>query len=351
MEKKLQQFIFEDCKNSCNNIDNLNQLKNKTIFIAGATGFIGNWLVHFVQFLNLHFDLKIKLILLAREKSTFLEKYPYLFENTLIQFIESDIRNLTSLNNDINYVIHAAANPNNKFHLSQPLKTIDIITRGTQNILELSTKLPNLEKFIYLSSHTVYGKTNQESIDENSLGNLENLDINNVYTESKRLAEITCQYYRKNLQLPIVILRPFSFIGPFQQQNVPWAINNFIRDAILQVPIRILGNPNTTRSYLYGSDVANTILNTLTKSTIGEVYNIGSNESITLDKLAITIKEVVNPALEIIYKSSKNEIISYSKAVPNMVKLTNQITFNPYYKINTAIYRTVLFNQIYLKHQ
>ncbi|MCX8480485.1 MAG: NAD-dependent epimerase/dehydratase family protein, partial [Sediminibacterium sp.] len=295
MESNIQQFIFEDCKNSCNNIDNLTQLKNKTIFIAGATGFIGNWLTHFLQYLNLHADLNITLILLARDKHVFLNQFPYILNSTNIHFIESDIRNLTELNSEINYVIHAAANPNHKFHISQPLKTMDIITRGTQNLLELSTKLPKLIKFIYLSSHTVYGKTSQELIDENSVGNVENLDINNVYTASKRLAEITCQYYRKNLQLPIVILRPFSFIGPFQQQNVPWAINNFIRDAVLQSPIRVLGNPTTKRSYLYGSDVANIILNTLIKSDIGEVYNIGSNEPITLDKLAITIKDIVNP--------------------------------------------------------
>ena len=65
------------------------------------------------------------------------------------------------------------------------------------------------------------------------------------------------------LYLPIIIVRPFAFIGPFQSLDKPWAVNNFIRDAILGGPIRILGNELTTKSYMYGSDLAYFILNLL----------------------------------------------------------------------------------------
>ncbi len=57
-------------------------------------------------------------------------------------------------------------------------------------------------------------------------------------------------------KLPVVTARPFAFIGPYQGLDKPWAVNNFLRDALLGVPIRILGDADTVRSYMYPSDMA-----------------------------------------------------------------------------------------------
>ena len=64
--------------------------------------------------------------------------------------------------------------------------------------------------------------------------------ITSVYAEVKRCAETLCTAYSSQYKVPIVIIRPFAFIGPYQFLDKPWAINNFLRDGIAGGPIRIL---------------------------------------------------------------------------------------------------------------
>ncbi len=345
MNNKIQEFIFDDIKNSISKTAILEPLKNKTILITGASGFIGSWLSHSIHFLNTCFDFKTKLILLSRNSQAPNLNNSSLFESSFIQYIELDVRKLIEIPKQTDYIIHLAGNPNNKYHIAEPFKTMDTIVRGTQNLLYLAIDLPNLKNIIYLSSHSVYGNINQELISEKDRGLIENLDVRNIYQESKRVAEIFCDYFFKTHRLPITIIRPFSFIGPFQQQNVPWAINNFIRDALLAVPIRVLGNPQTLRSYLYGSDLAYILLSTLIKAPAGEIYNLGSQEQITLENLANLIKRITNSNLNIMFKSSVNDFNTFSKLIPNMQKLTSLTEIKPYFSLNKAIERTLLFQQ------
>ena len=71
-----------------------------------------------------------------------------------------------------------------------------------------------------------------------------------------RYAEAEAAAWRSVAKLPVVTARPFAFIGPYQGLDKPWAVNNFLRDALLCVPIRILGDADTVRSYMYPSDMA-----------------------------------------------------------------------------------------------
>ncbi|RZK27073.1 MAG: NAD(P)-dependent oxidoreductase [Flavobacterium sp.] len=347
MVDAIKNLIFEDCKKSCKEPDALTILANKTILVTGGTGFMGKWITEMICFLNETQDLNIKLYLLSRDSQKFEEEVPHLVEKSFVNLIEQDVRNLHDLPEDINYIIHAAGSPDNRDHVSQPLRTMETFYKGTNAVLEVATRLPKLEKFVHISSHLVYGKNDIEPfMNESFLGLIEPNHINHVYGKSKLVAETLCTIYRNQFRMPIVTLRPFAFIGPYQDLEKPWALNNFIRDGILGSSIRIIGNGATIRSYLYASDMAYWIIKTLVVGSIGETYNIGSDEPVSLNDLAKKIQTAINPSLEIISKSSKENYTTISRLVPNIAKITKSLNVEEVYSLDEAINRTIVWNQL-----
>ena len=347
MNLACNKVIFEDCKKSCTEIEGFSILDNQSIFVTGGTGFMGKWIAEMVSYINETGKYNIKLYLLGRDISKFKYEVPHLAEKPFVCLIEQDVRYLHNVPNDVNYIIHAAGTPDNREHVSHPLKTIETFYKGTQSVLDAATRLPDLRKIVHLSSHQVYGRNETENlINEHFTGTLEPITVSNSYAESKRISETLCSYYRNYLKLPILILRPFAFIGPYQNLEKPWAINNFIRDGLLGGPIRILGNGLTERSYLYASDMAFWILKALIDGKVGENYNLGSNHSISLNDLAIKIQSQIDSKIEILSKSSKEIYTNLSKLVPNTNRLTKDLNVVETFDIGNAIDRTILWNKL-----
>ena len=335
-------MIQEDCSKSCINTSNLEKLKSSHILITGGTGFVGTWLTEMIIYLNENFNFNVTIYLLSRNitPSKSYSEFKY------VHFIKSDIKSLKELPSTINYILHAAGSPDSREHVSNSIKTIDTLYKGTKNILDLASRLPNLVKVIHFSSNKIYGNNySKVPIDENNT-TIIGYNYQDVHSESKRMSETLCKAYMSELHLPIIIVRPFAFIGPFQSLDKPWAVNNFIRDAILGGPIRILGNELTTKSYMYGSDLANYILNILSFGKIGEVYNIGSSTPLTLLELANKIKNLINSEIEIKIRSSKD---SYSKTtfdVPMTTKIEKDLNLKEAFGIEDALKRTILWNKL-----
>jgi nucleoside-diphosphate-sugar epimerase len=346
--KQIQiEMLNEDCKKSCVDYKSLLPLKNQKILITGGTGFIGKWICEMVSFLNTNFDFNTHLYLIGRDVESFSNDAPHLAKKTFISLIEQDVKNLHDLPNDVNWVIHAAASPDSRVHVSQPLKTIETIYRGTNLVLDYCFRLPQLNKIVHLSSNQVYGKIEGEKlIREDMCGGMESTKFSNIYGEAKRISESICSVYRNQNSLPIVVCRPFSFIGPYQHLDKPWAINNFIRDGLLGGPIRILGNGKIIRSYLYGSDLAYWLLTVLVKGEIGEIYNIGSSESVTLNELSKRIKSFVSSNIEISYKSSKDEYHTSLSTIPDLSKIKSKLKVQEKFSLDESIFQTIAWNKI-----
>jgi len=339
-------LIFEDCRRSCTDNEFL-VLKDQSVLVTGGTGFVGKWIAEMISYVNETYDLNIKLYLLARDIQKFKDEVPHLTQKSFINLIAQDVRNIHDLPEDINYIVHAAGSPDNRDHVSQPLKTIETFYKGTHSILDAASRLQELKKIIHISSHQVYGRNDSEScIREDYLGKLEANSINHTYAESKRIAETLCSIYRSQLRLPILVIRPFAFIGPYQDLEKPWAINNFMRDAILGGPIRILGNVDTIRSYLYASDMAFWILKALVKGQVGESYNIGGSEAISLANLAKKIGNSINNSIDILSKSSKESYNYLSKLVPDTNKIITELGVKETHTLDASINRTILWNQL-----
>ena len=349
MTQAQKELVHEDCKTvTSGDISRLESLKNEKILITGGTGFMGTWLAEIVTFFNDNYKFNIQLYLLSTHAQSYAERVPHLATRRDITLIERDIRNLKDLPNDVSWIIHAAANPDSRAHASDPLRTVEVIVEGTNAVLDYASRLPEIKKILNISSGQIYGVQpwDLKGIPENFIGGLDCSAFNAAYPESKRIAETICSIYRNQQRLPIVNARPFAFIGPYQGLDRPWAINNFIRDALLGGPIRILGDGQTVRSYMYPSDMAWWLLTILVHGKVGMNYNVGSPEAITLQDLAEKIAGQFPKPPKIIRGLSKDTSLRISKFVPNVDLAIKSLDMKMTTNLDIAIRRTILWNQM-----
>ncbi len=311
-------------------------LKNSEVLVTGGTGFFGKWLVEIVTYLNDKLSFNIKLYLIARHNSPYINEI--IANRDDIVFIKSDVRNLREIPSTIEYIIHGAATPDNSIHMSNPIEVMDTISQGTKQVLDLALGLDNVKKILNISSGQVYGTLNSNMISETNIGMVDTNSINSIYPEAKRYSETLSIAYKSLYKLPVVQVRPFSFVGPHIGLEKPWAINNFIKDAIKFKKIKILGNGKPIRSYMYPTDMAWWLLNMLVDSKNGVVYNLGSPKGISLEDLALKIKAKigVDVKIEILNMNEDNSVF-----VPDESLVKNRLDLDIKVDIDEALDKTI----------
>ena len=267
----------------------LSPLRNQTVLVTGGTGFVGTWIAELAACLNDEHDFGLRLLLLSDRATAWAQKVPHLSRRADISLLERDVRGLRELPQDVQWILHAAGTPDNRAHATQPLRTFHTIVNGTDDVLSAASRLPDLRQILHVSSGLVCGlqPDDVERMPDNFRGMAPDpQSVTALYAEAKRAAETVCAAHRNQHRLPIVVARPFAFIGPYQLLDRPWAVNNFVRDALQGGPIRILGDGDTVRSYMYPADMAFWFLRLLAVGSPGVSYNVGSAEGVTLYDLA-----------------------------------------------------------------
>lgn len=348
MQSSLTDLIRDDCREAlAERVDTLTPLSETCLLITGGTGFMGTWLAEGLAYLNDHHQFGTRILLLSGRANTFSAKATHLAIRKDVTLIERDVRSLLELPNEVNWIVHAAGNPDNRLHVSDPLRVMQGIVQGTQATLEAATHLPNLKKFLNISSGLVYGPQplTQERIPEDWAGRVECAAVGAAYPEAKRYAETLCAVYRNQHRLPIVNARPFAFIGPYQLLDRPWAVNNFIRDSLMGGPIRILGDGETVRSYMYPSEMALWLLSILLHGTVGASYNVGSPEGVTLRRLAEAIAGWFPSRIEIHSRTGPDSHLHRSRFVPDVTLAREALGLTIRVDLETAITRTLRWHR------
>lgn len=325
----------------------LAELKNQKLLVTGGTGFMGTWLAETVAFLNDNYGFATRLVLLADNAHNFGAKAAHLATRKDLQLIEKDVRNIMELPGDVSYIVHAAGNPDSRQHASDPLKAMDVIARGTRAVLESASRLGDIKKILVVSSGQVYGAQpcDLERIPETYHGGPDCDSLLSVYPEAKRFAETISTAYRSQLRLPIVIVRPFAFVGPYQLLDKPWAINNFLYDSLNGGPIRILGNQNTVRSYMYASDMAVWLLRMLVAGNVGSAYNLGSPQGISLGRLAEKIAGQFTNKVDIVSDVPPNSNANRSRFVPSTTLAETALELTHTVAIDEALQKTIAWHR------
>jgi len=287
------------------NIDKFERLRNKKVFLTGSSGFIGQWLLLTFAYLNNEYNFNITVIASARnvKDNAVIE---HINSNGKFIFEEIDVRYPFDIPLDSDYIIHLAGTPDRRVHASSPLDIIRTNVDGVENCLRSAIRLEHLKKALIFTSGLTHGKQNTSGSGPD-YSPFDCLSFFSSYTESKRLAETICHIYASQHQIPLGIVRPYSFIGPLQDLDRPWAINNFIKGALLNQNIKVVGNPDTKKTFLYPTDMVYLILNYLISDNTEAPLELGSNEMISLQGLAEAIARHVNTGVRIEYSDKERK--------------------------------------------
>lgn len=324
--------------------------KNKTIFITGGTGFFGVWLIMSFVIMNRRLKLNSKMILLTRNKFLFIGKNKWLNEYPEISFLEGDIVDFDFIEEDIDYIIHAATEASEKRNIEDPLAMFETVVNGSKRILEFA-KVKNVKSFLFISSGAIYGKqpTHIENVTEDYVGSPNVSDPTSVYGEGKRMAEVLCAVYNKQYNIPIKIARCYTFIGPYLPLDSHFAAGNFVRNKIRGEDIIIEGDGTPIRSYMYSADLVIWLWTILFKGKNNYPYNVGSSQSISISQLAKLISNENTLMQTNVVIKSPHSTFPVSRYLPDITRALNELNLKIYTDLETCIKKTIDFNEKILK--
>lgn len=301
------------------------QTRGQMFFLTGGTGFFGCWLLESLLHANHAFSLGASVTVLTRSPGRFREKAPHLADDPAVHLLQGDISSFVFPEGDFRFVVHAAADTGLQAS-ERPCVLLSSILDGTRRVMSFAAT-HGTRRVLFVSSGAVYGEQPAEMthIPESYLGGPDWLKPLAAYGEGKRAAELMATLLAQEAGLECVIARCFSFVGPQLQMDKHFAIGNFIRDAILGLPIRIKGDGTPLRSYLYASDLAVWMWTLLLRAPSGEAYNVGSDLGISIADLAHTVIDALNVDLEINILGEVAPGVARTRYVPSIEKAREQL--------------------------
>ncbi len=305
------------------------ELTNKNILITGGTGFFGKNLTEHLVYLNEQYSLKLTIYVMARKQ---------VIQNGAI-FIEQDVSKKIIFDRPIDFIIHAATPV--VYDSSTPEELLDIIVNGTQNVANLALKL-GCKKFIHISSGAVYGLQPEEidRVEENSLFNIKFYDPQNAYATGKRIAEILLDSFLKESNIHYTIVRGFAFSGKYLALDQQLAIGNFVRDVVDNKIINIKGDGTAIRSYMDSEDLNTWLITILLKGRNREVYNLGSDEAISIKELAYKVASQVEGATVNI-ENNTNVNVRKNRYVPSIEKAKSELGLKLRITLDQSIHKMI----------
>lgn len=214
------------------------------------------------------------------------------------RLIEGDIRDQEALKeifneNNIDVVIHLAAQAGVRNSLLQPEKYFDVNLIGTLRLLEVVKKY-KIEKFIFASSSSVYGNNIKIPFSEDDLIS----KPASPYAASKAASESICASYAHLYKIPTIGLRFFTVYGPRQRPDM--AIAKFFKSAIEERKIEIFGDGNSERDYTFIDDIIQGILAAIELNCAFEIFNLGNSHTVKLRELVDGVIGLVGKPIEVV---------------------------------------------------
>lgn len=296
--------LRDDCRASLAASSDLpDRLAGQRLAVIGGTGFVGSWLAEAAACLNDDLGGSLRIDLFGRSAGSMAERFPHL-KRPDIAFHSIDVRSPFELPGDTTRVLFAAGINDPRIQASDPHRVFQTAIYGIDHALAAAARLERIERFVNISSGLVVGNGLPERpFTEDDLGMLDFARFHNLYAEARRAAESLVATYASQYRIPVSTARAFTFLGPYQALDAPWAVNNFVRDALSGHDIRIHGSGETRRSYLYGSDVATWLLTLLTKGRDGTVYNVGGREPVSHRQAAEWVATRSSGSPKLLYRS------------------------------------------------
>ena len=312
--------------------------------VTGGAGFIGSHLVE-------KFVLRGDQVIILDNKSTGTVSNLKSVQDK-VEFVEGDILDkvlIDKLVSKSDYVVHLAAALGVFNIVNKPLQSLKTNIQGTENILELTDKFK--KPVLIASTSEVYGKNDKVPLNEEDdriIGHP--LKSRWSYSEAKAVDESLAYFYYLENQLPIRIVRLFNTVGPRQVGQYGMVVPRFVTAAIRNEPIQVYGSGDQIRCFCHVSDAIRALLLVVDSGkAIGQVFNVGNDQQISIMDLAKKVIEITG---------SKSEIkkIPYSEAypegfedmqrrVPDISKIKNVLGWSPEIGLEQIIRDIADFNR------
>ena len=272
--------------------------------ITGGAGFIGS---HLAEKLNARGD---KVVVLDNLSTGFAHNLSGI--ESKIEFENGDVLNkelIGKLVSESDFVVHLAAALGVFNIVNKPLDSLKTNLQGSEFVLEACDKYR--KPVLIASTSEIYGKNDKVPLNEEDdriIGHP--LKSRWSYSEAKAVDESLAYFYYLEKKLPIRIVRFFNTVGPRQVGHYGMVVPRFVSAALKNEPVFVYGSGEQIRCFCHIDDAVRALLLVMdSEKAIGEVFNVGNNQQISICELA---KKVI----QITGSTSTIEKITYDKAYP-----------------------------------
>ncbi|MEQ1898273.1 MAG: NAD-dependent epimerase/dehydratase family protein [Vicinamibacterales bacterium] len=246
-------------------------------------------------------------------------------------------------------VFHLAAAVGVKLIVQRPVHTIETNVHGTEVVLKHA--VPGRKKVFIASSSEVYGKSTNVPFHEDAdlvLGPTSKHRW--AYACSKLIDEFLALAYWKEQGLPVVVVRLFNTVGPRQTGQYGMVLPRFVTQALSGEPITVYGDGTQSRSFTYVGDVVDALVALAAEPrAVGQVFNIGNAEEISIRALAERVRNLAESPSSIItvpydeaYEAGFEDM---PRRVPDISRIQALVGFTPQVPLDEIIRRVVAFHR------
>lgn len=249
----------------------------------------------------------------------------------------------------VDVVFHLAAAVGVKLIVESPVRTIETNVKGTEVVLDLANK--KKKKVVVFSTSEVYGKSEKVPFRED--GDLVMGATNRgrwSYACSKAIDEFLALAYWKEKKLPTVVVRLFNTVGPRQTGQYGMVIPNFVRQALSGAPITVFGDGTQSRCFGHVMDIVPALYKlALNDAAVGEVFNLGSDQEVSIMGLAERVKTLTgsqSPIQLIPYEQAYEEgFEDMPRRVPDLSKSHRLIGYQPTFSLDDILTSVIAYER------
>ena len=316
------------------------------VLITGGAGFIGS---HLAEIL-LRQDHEVSII--DNLSTGSIDNISHLKGTPGFRYTIETITNepvLAELIDQSDVVFHLAAAVGVKLIVEQPVHTIETNVHGTEVVLKHANKKKKL--VVIASTSEVYGKSTDVPFREDAdLVMGATVKHRWAYACSKAIDEFLALAYYKEKKLPVIIVRLFNTVGPRQTGQYGMVLPTFVRQALAGHPITVFGDGTQSRSFTYVGDVVDALIKlTGQPKAVGEVFNIGNREEITISELAAKVRALTHsqsPIALIPYDQAyESGFEDMPRRVPDISKIQQAIGYRPRVPLDEIISTVIEYFQ------
>lgn len=250
--------------------------------------------------------------------------------------------------------VHLAAAVGVRLIVEQPVRTIETNVHGTEVVLGAVARKQKL--VVIASTSEVYGKSGKVPYaEDDDLTMGATVNSRWAYACSKALDEWLALAYWREKKVPVIVARLFNTVGPRQTGRYGMVLPNFAGQAVRGEPITVFGTGEQSRCFAHVADVVTAILKLIeTPQAVGQVYNIGSDREITMNKLAEMVRDAAGSKSEIRHtpyaEAYAEGFEDMQRRIPDVRKLERTIGMRPSTPLETIIADVVKEQQMLAGH-